>query len=80
MVMEGHMRDVGVKLLYVSFVVKQSWKVTCFDHDLRYNFSAQGYEQRNMADKNSTCAALTSNVPKRDRAKDVEQLGDILRR
>ena len=27
--MEGHMRDFVVKLMYVSFWVKPSWKFTC---------------------------------------------------
>ena len=37
------------------------------------------YEQRNMSDKKSACAALISNICEKDRAKDVEQFDDILR-
>ena len=37
------------------------------------------YDQRNMTDKNSACAALISNISEKDRAKDVEQFDDILR-
>ena len=36
-------------------------------------------DQRNMSDKNSAYAALTSNISEKDRAKDVEQFADILR-
>ena len=37
------------------------------------------YDQRNMSDTNSACAALISNISEKDRAKDVEQFDDILR-
>ena len=37
------------------------------------------YDQRNMSDKSSACAALISNISEKDRAKDVEQFDDILR-
>ena len=37
------------------------------------------YDQRNVSDTNSAHAALISNIPERDRAKDVEQFDDILR-
>ena len=37
------------------------------------------YNQRNMSDKKSAYAALTSNISEKDRAKDVEQFDDILR-
>ena len=37
------------------------------------------YDQRKMSDKNSAYAALISNISEKDRAKDVEQFGDILR-
>ena len=37
------------------------------------------YDQRNMSDKNSAYATLISNIPEKDRAKNVEQFGDILR-
>ena len=37
------------------------------------------YDQRNMSDKNSAYAALISNISEKDRAKDVEQVDDILR-
>ena len=37
------------------------------------------YDQRNMSGTNSAYAALISNISERDRAKDVEQLDDILR-
>ena len=36
-------------------------------------------DQRNMSDKNSAYAALISNIPEKDRARDVEQFDDILR-
>ena len=36
------------------------------------------YDQRNMSDKNSECAALISNISEKHRAKDVEQFDDIL--
>ena len=38
------------------------------------------YDQRNMSDNNSAYAALISNISEKDRAKDVEQFDDILRR
>ena len=37
------------------------------------------HDLRNMADKNSACAALVSNIFERDRATEVEQFDDILR-
>ena len=37
------------------------------------------YDQRNMSDKKSAHAALTSNISERGRAKDLEQFDDILR-
>ena len=37
------------------------------------------YDQRNMSDQKSACAALISNIFERDGAKDVEQFDDILR-
>ena len=37
------------------------------------------YDQRNMSDKKLAYAALISNISEKDRAKDVEQLDDILR-
>ena len=37
------------------------------------------YDQRNMLDKNSSYAALISNISEKDRARDVEQFDDILR-
>ena len=37
------------------------------------------YDQRNTSDRSSAYAALISNITERDRAKDVEQLDDILR-
>ena len=36
-------------------------------------------DQRNMSDTNAGYAALTSNISERDRAKDVEQVDDILK-
>ena len=40
---------------------------------------ARSYDQRNMSLKSSAYAALMSNICERDRAKDVEQVDDILR-
>ena len=40
---------------------------------------ARRYDQRNMSDKNSACAALISNISENDRARDVEQFDDTLR-
>ena len=37
------------------------------------------YDQRNMSDKSSACSALISNIPEKDRGKDVEQFDDILK-
>ena len=37
------------------------------------------YDQRNTSDKSSAYAALVSNINEKDRAKDVEQLDDVLR-
>ena len=38
------------------------------------------YDQRNTSDRSSAYAALISNISERDRAKDVEQFDDILRK
>ena len=40
---------------------------------------ARRYDQGNMSDIKSAYAAHISNIPKKDRAKDVEQFDDILR-
>ena len=37
------------------------------------------YDQRNVSDKNSACAALISNISERDRSKDKEQFDDFVR-
>ena len=37
------------------------------------------FDQRNRSDKNSAHTALISNIPGRDRAKDVEHFDDIFR-
>ena len=37
------------------------------------------FDQRNMSDKSSAYAALSSNISEKDRAQDVEQFDDILR-
>ena len=38
------------------------------------------YDQRNTSDRSSAYAALITNISERDRASDVEQLDDILRK
>ena len=44
-----------------------------------WHATVRRYGQSNMSDKNSAYAALISNMSEKDRAKDVEQLDDILR-
>ena len=44
-----------------------------------WHATVRRFDQRNVSDKNSACAALISNISEKDRAKDVEQFDDILR-